>query len=56
MNVFAFSAPFGTNGLPNAVETSADSGVINYSSTLPQQVIIVFYSSFVHYKESISQT
>ncbi len=30
---YAFGAPYGTNGLSDALETSVDSGIINYPST-----------------------
>ena len=30
---YAFGAPYGTNGLSDALETSVDSGIINYTST-----------------------
>jgi hypothetical protein len=41
---YTFAGPYGTNGLANAVETIADSGIINYTSKY-----IIARSAFVNY-------
>jgi hypothetical protein len=33
---FTFSGPFGSNGLQNSLETSSESGIVNYNSTYSQ--------------------
>lgn len=37
---YAFPAPYGTNGLANALETVADNGTINYTSTYSAKALL----------------